>query len=105
MKQYIIAVFLLAMLFACGDTSNSGNAKKVLDGSQIYTKYCVLCHGKDGTQQLNGAFNLPESKLTLEERMEVIANGRKLMAPYKSVLSEQEIRAVAAYTMQLKKAQ
>lgn len=51
---------------------------------------------------LNGAANLAISTLTKEEAMQVITNGRKLMAPYKSILSAEEIDAVAGYVLTLR---
>lgn len=51
---------------------------------------------------LNGAANLAISTLSKEESVEVITNGRKLMAPYKSILSEQEISQVADHVLTLR---
>jgi len=50
-----------------------------------------------GNMGLNGSFDLTTSKLTLEERIEVITNGRNTMMPYKTVLKENEIKEVAEY--------
>jgi mono/diheme cytochrome c family protein len=51
----------------------------------------------------SGAANLAESKLSLDERIQVITNGRNTMAAFKSLLNEDKIKAVAKYTQELKK--
>ena len=52
---------------------------------------------------MNGAYDLTQTKLTVEEKIQVITNGRKLMTPFKGLLSEKQIEAVAKYTENLKK--
>lgn len=69
-------------------------------GKVIYKVLCVECHGEEG--QKEALANLAESKLSLEENMKVIAEGRGTMPGYSSQLSEQEINLVAAYTETLK---
>ncbi|MBC3540925.1 SirB2 family protein [Rufibacter sp. H-1] len=80
-----------------------------LEGTQlentkaIYTALCANCHGEDGQKGTGGAVNLQQSNLTVEERRNVIANGRGLMPGYGSQLSEQEIETLALYSTMLKK--
>ncbi|WP_210488273.1 c-type cytochrome [Rufibacter aurantiacus] len=80
-----------------------------LEGTQlentkaIYTALCANCHGVDGQKGASGATNLQQSTLTVEERREVIANGRGLMPGYSSQLSEQEMETLALYSTLLKK--
>lgn len=69
-------------------------------GKVIYKVLCVECHGEEG--QKEALANLTKSKLSLEENMKVIAEGRGTMPGYSSQLSEQEINLVAAYTETLK---
>jgi hypothetical protein len=45
---------------------------------------------------------LPESKLTKEQRIQIVLQGKGNMMPYKGVLSMQEIEAVVDYTLTLK---
>ncbi len=105
-----IAVLVFAV-FACGaETPNeNGPAKKTkpkkkkVDGKKVYKQYCVTCHGVYGDMGASGAFNLTESSLTLDEKIEVITNGRNTMTPFKGLLSEAKIKAVAEYTETLKK--
>lgn len=105
---------ILLLITACGG-SEDNNAQKTAaaaqnlagnsgtGGAATFRQYCVTCHGADGTLGLNGAKDLTVSVLSLEERVNIITNGKKLMTPFNTLLSPQEIQAVAAYTQTLKK--
>ena len=69
----------------------------------IYTQMCATCHGADGAKGFGGAANLQVSTLSLQDRINVVENGRGLMPGFGKELSEQEAKALAAYTMTLKK--
>ncbi|MCB0634704.1 MAG: cytochrome c [Saprospiraceae bacterium] len=75
------------------------------DGEKIYKTNCIACHGLYGDMGASGAFNLQESELTVDQRVEVITNGRNAMAAWGSLLKPEEIKAVAEYTMTLGKDQ
>lgn len=112
--------FVLAIIFfstACGSAEDrinqrataaqsSKNTKNAAvhadpDGMAIFRQYCVTCHGADGKLALNGAKDLTISILTLEERINIITNGKKLMTPFNEILTPEEIKAVAEYTQTL----
>lgn len=112
--RYLAFIAVLAFaVFACGGATPSENGpskkttpkkkKKKVDGEKVYKQYCVTCHGVYGDMGASGAFNLTESKLTLDEKIDVITNGRNTMTPFKGLLSEAKIKAVAEYTEKLKK--
>lgn len=111
MKKSFIFLAVAAFIYACGgseaeESSSAANTasaepKTEVDGAKIYKQYCVACHGLYGDMGASGAFNLKESTLSLEERIQVITNGRNAMTPFKSLLSEEKIKAVAEYTMTL----
>jgi len=96
MKKYILSIFVLALVLACTNpgVSNSDDGS----GKKIYDKNCKLCHGVDGKQMLNGAKDLNLSTMTLEERINIITNGKKVMIPFKDVLTPEQIKTVAKYT-------
>ena len=102
---------MVALVFACNDAADdkSGAAKPLkkeerkYDGKKIFQKNCVQCHGVYGDSEINGAKNLQVSALTLPERVHLITNGKGVMTPYKDVLKEAQIQAVAEYTLTLKK--
>lgn len=94
---------LLVSFYGCsGDNAKSGAEKPVATGASTFKKYCTACHGADGKMGLNGAANLSQSTLTKDEVAQVVTNGRKLMAPYKSILSPDEINDVADYVLTLR---
>lgn len=104
MKLWLVFLSLVALAVACGHSpagEEAGKAKKP-DGEKIYKTYCITCHGLYGNMGGGGAFNLQVSKLNEEERILVITNGRNAMTPFKTLLSAEEIEAVAKYTLQLK---
>jgi len=110
MKQIFILAILSLFILSCSgpeDKVKKNNkkpaTKKKVDGSKVYKQYCVTCHGVSGDMGASGAFNLVESKLSLEEKISVITNGRNTMTPFKGLLSEAKIKAVAEYTETLKK--
>lgn len=106
MKQFFVFIGIALFIVACGGSGtppeggNSNSEKSLVSkGEKIFKSNCITCHGIDGRLQLNGAKELPLSTLTLDERIAVITNGRKLMTPFKGILSEKKIKAVAEYTM------
>ena len=80
-----------------------GGAPSAPDGAAVFRKNCTTCHGADGALGLNGAKDLGASTLSLEERVIIITEGKKLMTPFGAILSPEEIKAVAEHTLTLKK--
>jgi cytochrome c6 len=95
------SVFFCFVLSSCSEPVSNSN-KTVASGKDLYTQYCTQCHGANGGLGANGAFDLSKSKLSPEQRIEVITNGRNSMASYKAILTEAEIKSVAQYTESLK---
>ncbi len=84
-----------------GKAATSGQAK--VDGEAIYKKRCVVCHGINGDMGMSGAKDLTQSELPVEERVQIITNGKNVMTAFGGILEEEEIKAVAEYTFSLKK--
>lgn len=102
----------IAVIIGCqssGDkpkkATSKSTEKKVakVDGEKIYKMNCVVCHGADGTLGINNAGNIPESKLTKEERIQLVTNGKNTMTAFGTLLKEEQIKAVVDYTLTLKK--
>ncbi len=116
MRHLLLFALIAGLVWACGDagsektestSSSTASAEKPAadapDGKKIYKQYCIACHGLYGDMGASGAFNLQTSTLQVEERVAVITNGRNAMTPFKDLLSEEQIKAVAQYTLELKK--
>ena len=102
MKNILGLLAIVTFVLACGGGGGSESSPEELaKGKEVYGKLCVACHGSDGNMSLNGAKKFAESTLTKDERILVITNGRNMMTPFKGILSEEEIKAVAAYTIEL----
>lgn len=95
----LIIVAISTLTVACG---GGGGGSSKIDASKIFKTHCQLCHGTDGKLGLNGAKDLTVSELSLDQRIELITNGKNTMVPYENILSPEEIKAVAQYTMNLK---
>ncbi len=114
MKQFFIVLCIGAVVIACGNTGSgsSGSAPVATpsstssdnanEGAKLYKLHCITCHGLYGDMGASGAYNLQTSQLTLEERIEVITNGRNTMTGFKNMLSPEKIKLVAEYTLELK---
>ncbi len=114
MKQFVTFAIIAAFVIACGnekkdaataETTTTPTVASGPDGEKIYKQYCVTCHGLYGDMGASGAANLAESKLSAEERIAVLNNGRTgtAMVSFKGILKEDQIKAVAEYTLKLKK--
>ncbi|MFK7770898.1 MAG: cytochrome c [Saprospiraceae bacterium] len=77
--------------------SISADALGAIDGKKKYKLFCTPCHGMDGKMAINGAKDLTKVKTSLEENVAQIYHGKGLMTPFKGVLKDAEIVAVANY--------
>jgi mono/diheme cytochrome c family protein len=102
MNKIILSLFLMIVIYACANNQKN-DATAGMEGEAIYKKYCTVCHGIDGKLGLNGSKDITISKLTEAERIAQITNGKNTMTPFKGILSPEEIKAVAAYSMTLTK--
>ncbi|MDQ3016797.1 MAG: cytochrome c [Bacteroidota bacterium] len=103
MTKLLISLSMIGMIIACSPkdkTPVSGDDTEA--GQNIFKKYCVICHGADGKLGINGAKDISVSTLTVEERVALITKGKNTMTPFEGILTADEVRAVAAYTMTLK---
>ena len=107
MRYWVIFLGIVGLVWACANhagppagTAESTTASDV-SGAAVYQQRCVLCHGADGRMGSNGAKVLPESTLTLEERIEIVTQGKGIMPAFREMISREEIEAVAEFTTTL----
>jgi len=118
MRISIVFTFIIVViLIACGGENPTGGVKivnvkngaeqnhidQLKNGKKVFKQYCVACHGMDGRLGINGAKNFAQSDLSLEERIEVITNGRGMMTSFKGILKSEQIETAAKYTIHLGK--
>lgn len=103
MRVFSILSGLLFLVWACGSADTTESV--ITPGKSVealYKTHCSICHGNDGRKGLAGARILPESTLTLEERVQLIARGKGNMMSYQGLLSAEQIEALAEYTTTFK---
>lgn len=71
--------------------------KNLSEGEVIYTSLCTDCHGVDGKKQLYKAPDLTQSKLSRDQKIEIISDGKGIMQGYSRSLTSEEISAVLNY--------
>lgn len=113
MKQLAILCLLAGIIFACGGGEDMPSEKpmakkeekKEINAKKIWKIRCIACHGVNGDMGTNGAANLQESTRSLEYRINIIKNGSEngVMNAFGSILSDEEIEAMAKYTMAFNK--
>lgn len=91
----------LMVLVSCANSTANSEATEH-PGKEVYTNFCVVCHGEDGKMKLSGAYDLSISDMTVEQRILLLNNGGQIMPPFKEVLNEQQIADVADYIENLK---
>ena len=93
----IVGALLLTLGMAAGE-----------EGQPLYDKKCAMCHGKDGVAKKmgEGSANLNDlgwqEKTTIEEIIEITAEGKGKMPKYKDKLSVEQMTFIAEYIMTLK---
>ena len=110
----IISLLMIIMAYGLAEMSKKQkaigtdeNGLKSTDtavlGQSVYTAYCVKCHGEDGKKGFMGAYDLSITTMDKPNIVNIITNGKESMTPFKDVLNEQQIQAVAEYVQTLKK--
>jgi len=76
---------------------------KEVDATKLFKINCSICHGTKGNMQVNGAKDLTKINSNQNQKVARIMFGKTLMTPYKDILSEAEIVALADHVASLKK--
>ncbi|HEY8545843.1 MAG TPA: cytochrome c, partial [Acidimicrobiales bacterium] len=80
------------------DTDEPGDGDEQASGEEIYRERCASCHGGDGS----GTGSAPPirgvaERLSLEDHIAVVTEGRGEMPAWGDTLTEEEIAAVVEY--------
>ena len=95
-----LSFFLIVVSFSLAykaKAEKAGTKTTAINGKDIFNDKCSLCHGTDGKLGMSGAKDLSITQLNHAGILEIIANGKNAMAPYKEALSVEQIEAVALY--------
>lgn len=105
MKLTISLLFscVLSLFFFSCKLEKKDVASTIPDGKAIYMDRCTSCHGSNGQLGFGGAKDIAASTKTIEEIVNQVTNGKGAMAPYKNILSVEEIRAVSEYAFSMQK--
>jgi len=96
---------------ACSSSTENKNSIKKSVGEPIdpalvkslFNAKCGICHGEDGKMNYAGAKDLTLSILTKAEILAQIKYGKGSMPPQNGVLDDEQIDALADYTLALPK--
>jgi alcohol dehydrogenase (cytochrome c) len=84
-----------------GETAEAGGALNAEAGKEVFAENCSVCHGADGLGG-NGGPDLTTMPKAKEQAgaEEQVTNGGGGMPPFGGILSEEEIKNVAAYVVE-----
>lgn len=106
----VISLLLIITAYGLAEMSKKQKPKSMesisesnVNGQEIFNASCVACHGSDGKLNLMGAKDLSQSVMSLDERINIIKNGKNAMTPFEGMLNEEQINAVATYVETFKK--
>lgn len=104
-----IALLLIIAAYGLAEMSKKQKSKAMesisnsnINGQELFNASCTSCHGTDGKLGLMGAKDLTQSTMDINERIEIIKNGKGAMTPFNGMLSDEQINAVAVYIETLK---
>ena len=104
-RVFFTSCLAVSIVVSCDNTTNRTEQKAQinLEGIAVMYKYkCAICHGENGVSVIKGAPNLVTTEYTMEERVDIIMNGKGTMPPQKDVLDMPTIRGLAVYIDRLK---
>jgi len=71
------------------------------NGAEVYRASCARCHGADGGGGIGPSLRGVAERLSPEDQLGVVVNGRNMMPRFDSVLSEPDILAVVRYQREI----
>jgi len=77
-----------------------GIASDVFAGREIYLRDCTACHGESGEGKMPGLPNFKEGQTLFKTDamlMDIIRDGKGIMPSFGGLLTDEDIRNVAAY--------
>ena len=75
--------------------------EELILGSDIYRASCARCHGADGGGGIGASLRGVDQRLTVDEQIDVVTNGRNQMPRFSQTLTESDIAAVVRYQREI----
>ena len=105
--RFTVFSFSALLLFACkppaGDCEEC-EAEAKISGKSLFMDQCLSCHGADGKLGNSGAKDLSISKLTPNEIIEVLSEGKGAMPPALELLADpNQMDSVVQFVQSLRK--
>jgi len=104
-----LSVLLIFGAYGLAEAAKKNRVAEVAAGATpqetakaMFVANCVVCHGEDGAAQVAGAANLQISKLSDDEIVNILRNGKNRMPKF-SGWNDEQLKLVAAYTKSLRK--
>lgn len=107
----ITALFLLLTTTLALAQQPSDKTQPIPSGQKIFEENCVRCHAADGSSNtfVGHKWKIPDlrsdtvQKLTIEQRIQIITEGKERMPAQKNKLTAEEIGQVESYVRELGK--
>lgn len=90
-----IMIVASTIIMSCESSSQTRSV-----GEKVFRAKCTRCHGLDGKKGKKGAKDLNLSTKSLEYRINQIKKGKDKMPSFSTRLNDEQIEAVARYTME-----
>jgi mono/diheme cytochrome c family protein len=106
-----LGLVIAAAFWATGAEATQQDSAQAEKGKRIFQKYCVACHGREGTGDGYRMIGVDPANLTSrqtqeqsdEDLLESIHEGKPMMPPWKDQLSNEDRQRVLAYIRSLAK--
>lgn len=101
-SRWSVCAALFMGIIAYAFTNANAPTGNDRSGHELFTIYCVRCHGEDGTKGKWGAKNLHQSQLQAADIVQRITTGKGVMPSFKKKMTPQEVERLAEYVVGLR---
>jgi mono/diheme cytochrome c family protein len=67
-------------------------------GADVFRTRCASCHGRDGTGNLGPSLIMIATRMTLDDELAIVRQGRGRMPAFRTALSDAALTGVVDYT-------
>lgn len=104
-----LSILLIVVAYGMAEMNKKNPAvaadlKSKSTGSDLFSSAnCVLCHGSDGKLMASGSKDLTVSEKNQDEIQAIIRSGKGLMPSFSKKLTEEQIKELSQYVLDLRK--